>query len=127
MDTIIVVDDDQVFCGLLKTVLEFEAYQVIVESNPAVVLDVVRQTGPALVLMDFHSDRGDTLDVLRQLRADEDEALKATPLVMTSGMDRSDECLAAGADAFLLKPFRPDELIALVAEVVAQKGRGSDD
>ena len=118
MDKIVVVDDDQVFCGLLKTVLEFEDYQVIVESNPDVVAPMMRRMDPkpTLVLMDVHSDEGDTLDVLRELKSD--ETLKSIPVVMTSGMDRSAECQNAGASAFLLKPFRPDELIRLVADLV---------
>ena len=122
MSTILVVDDDEIFCGLLKTVLEFEEYQVIVESNPDNVVAVTRQTQPLLVLMDVHSEQGDTLDVLRELKAD--ETLGRVPVVMTSGMDRSDECIKAGASAFLLKPFRPDELIALIADVITQSNVG---
>jgi CheY-like chemotaxis protein len=118
MKTIVVVDDDEVFCGLLKTVLEFEQYQVVVEPNPDNVVPTVRQVQPILVLMDVHSEQGDTLGVLRTLKAD--ETLKTVPVVMASGMDRSGECLKAGADAFLLKPFRPGELIALVADMVAK-------
>lgn len=118
MNTIIVVDDDQIFCGLLKTVLEFEDYEVVIESEPDKVVATVRQVQPMLVLMDVHSEHGDTLGILRELKAD--EALKAIPVVMASGMDRSDECLKAGASAFLLKPFRPGELIALVAKIVAK-------
>ena len=112
MNTIIVVDDDQIFCGLLKTVLEFEDYQVIVEPEEA----KVREVRPTLVLMDVHSEGGDTLGILRAIKTD--ESLKTVPIVMTSGMDRSVECLDAGANAFLLKPFRPDELIALVADIL---------
>jgi CheY-like chemotaxis protein len=117
MDKIIVVDDDEVFCGLLKTVLEFENYEVTVEPNPSNVAAMIQQVQPVLVLMDVHSDQGDTLGVLRTLKAD--EATKKVPVVMASGMDRSDECMKAGASAFLLKPFRPDELVALVAKIVA--------
>jgi FixJ family two-component response regulator len=40
--------------------------------------------------------------------------------VMASGMDRSDDCMKAGANDFILKPFRPDELISLVAKATAQ-------
>ena len=123
MNTIIVVDDDQIFCGLLKTVLEFENYEVIVESNPDNVVAIVVQEQPILVLMDVHSDRGDTLGVLRELQ--EGEATKAIPVVMASGMDRSYECIKAGASAFLLKPFRPDELITMVAEVIAKESAGA--
>jgi DNA-binding response OmpR family regulator len=120
MNTLIVVDDDVTFSRLLTTVFEFEGYQVIVEPNPGNVVPTVRQVKPTLVLMDVHAEHGDTLGVLRELRAD--EVSKTVPVVMTSGMDRSAECLNAGADAFILKPFRPDELITLVADVVAKSG-----
>ncbi len=118
MSKIIVVDDDEIFCGLLKTVLEFENYDVTVEANPYNVLALVRQEQPLLVLMDVHSDQGDTLGVLKELKTD--ETTKAIPVVMASGMDRSPECMKAGASDFLLKPFRPDELISLVARIIAQ-------
>ena len=117
MNTVIVVDDDEVFSGLLKTVLEFEEYEVVVVPWPDDILPMVRQLGPALVLMDVHTGRGDTLGVLRELRAD--EALRDVVVVMTSGMDRSAECLAAGADDFILKPFSPSELLAKIADLIA--------
>jgi CheY-like chemotaxis protein len=117
MHTIVVVDDDQVFSRLLKTVLEFEGYQVVIVPWPDEVLSTVCQVMPVLVLMDVHTGRGDTLGVLRELRAD--ETLNSLLVVMTSGMDRSAECLAAGADAFVLKPFSPSELLAKVADLIA--------
>jgi DNA-binding response OmpR family regulator len=122
MNTIVVVDDDQVFSGLLRTVLELEGYQVVIVPWPSDVMPAVRRVMPVLVLMDVHTGRGDTLGVLRELRAD--ETLNGVLVVMTSGMDRSAECLAAGADAFVLKPFSPSELLAKVADLIA--GRGAD-
>jgi DNA-binding response OmpR family regulator len=118
MNTVVVVDDDQVFSGLLKTVLELEGYQVIVVPWPDDVVPAVRQVMPVLVLMDVHTGRGDTLGVLRELQAD--EALKDVLVVMTSGMDRSAECLAAGADDFVLKPFSPSELLTKIADLIAK-------
>ena len=118
MKTLVVVDDDEVFSGLIKTVFEFEGYEVVLVPCPDDMVPKMREVKPVLLLMDVHSQGGDTLGVLRQLRAD--ESLKAIPVVMTSGMDRSDECLAAGANAFILKPFRPDELIRMVADLVTQ-------
>ena len=116
MSTIVVVDDDPTFCGLLKTVFELEGYQVVLVPRPDDVVPEVRRVKPSLVLMDVHSGHGDTLGVLRELQAD--ETLKMVPLVMTSGMDRSAECMAAGADVFILKPFRPSKLMAVVAELI---------
>jgi DNA-binding response OmpR family regulator len=123
MSTVVVVDDDQVFCGLLKTVFEFEGYQVVVVAWPDDVVSTVRQVRPALVLMDVHTGRGDTLGVLRELRAD--EALSRVSVVMTSGMDRSAECLAAGAHDFILKPFSPSELLTKVGDLVGSQSAGA--
>ena len=116
MNTVLVVDDDQVFSRLLRTILELEGYQVAAVICREDVVPAVHQARPSLVLMDVHVSRGDTLGVLRELRAD--ETLKTMPVVMTSGMDRSDECLAAGADAFLLKPFRPSEALTVIAHLI---------
>jgi len=116
VNTIIVVDDDPTFCGLLKTVFEFEGYQVEIVPCPGDVVPAVRRVMPLLVLMDVHSGLEDTFGVLRELRAD--ETLKTVPVVMTSGMDHAAECVAAGAEAFILKPFRPAELLAVVADLV---------
>ncbi len=116
MTTILVVDDDQVFRELLTTIFELEGYQTVVASRPDEVVPTAREVKPALVLMDVHIARGDTLDVLRQIR--QDNALNGVPVVMTSGLDRSGECLAIGADVFLLKPFRPSEVLKAIADLV---------
>jgi DNA-binding response OmpR family regulator len=118
VDTIVVLDDDKTFAGLLKTVFEMEGHQVVVLSWPDDLLPTARDVRPALVLMDVHAGEGDTLDVVRALRSD--EATKAVPIMMTSGMDRRDECLQAGADAFILKPFRPSELLAEVEKLLGE-------
>ncbi len=122
MNTVIVVDDDQVFSGLIKTMFELEGYRVELVPYPDDVVPAVRRMKPALVLMDVHTGSGDTLDILRELRAD--ETLKSVPVVMTSGLEYSAECLAAGAEAFVLKPFRPSELLAVVEDLVG--GRGAE-
>ena len=120
MRTVVVVDDDQVFSGLVKTVLELEGYQVVIVPWPDDVVPTVRRVKPVLVLMDVHAGRGDTLGVLRELQAD--AVMRDVLVVMTSGMDRSDECLAAGADAFVLKPFSPSELLTKVADLITGQG-----
>ena len=122
MNTVIVVDDDQVFSGLLKTVLEFEGYQAVIVPWPDDVLPTARQVNPVLILMDVHTGRGDTLGVLKELRAD--AALKDVLVVMTSGMDRAPECLASGADAFILKPFSPTDLLKKVGDLIAGRDKG---
>jgi CheY-like chemotaxis protein len=46
------------------------------------------------------------------------------PLVMTSAMDCRRECLEAGADQFILKPYLPDELVQEIGSLA--KGLAAD-
>lgn len=115
MDTIIVVDDDETFTRLLKTVLELAGYSPVAVTQPDRIVSMVRQENPALVLMDIHVGDLDTMSVLHQLKGD--HSLESIPVIMTSGMDLSRECLDAGAEAFVLKPFRPSELMTKIREL----------
>ena len=117
MKTIVVVDDDEVFGRLMSTVLNLEGYRPVVVANVEGVVPTVREEGPALILMDFHIHDQDTLGVLRELK--HDEALSDTPVILTSGSDRSAPVLEAGADSFIPKPFRPSELLAEISRLIA--------
>lgn len=117
--TILILDDDKTFTGLLKTVFELEGYQAAVTTRLADLMPVVRQVKPALLVMDVHVGQEDTLGTLRELKSD--EMTKTMPVIMASGMDRSDECLNAGADAFILKPFRPTELLEIAEQFIGEQ------
>lgn len=112
MSTIMVVDDDKTFSTLLKTVFELEGHQAVAVNQQNEVIPTAHRVEPALILMDVHVADGDTLDTLRALRAD--EKLKDVPVVMTSGMDNSAECMSAGANEFIFKPFRPSALLETI-------------
>jgi len=119
MEPIVVVDDDRVFRELLQTILKMEGYRAVMTTSPDDVVRTVREEEPVLVLMDVHIHNQDTLGALRELKSD--EALKDIPVVMTSGMDRAEECLNAGADAFVLKPFRPSEMLTRITNLVRSR------
>lgn len=110
--TILIVDDDRATSTLLQTLFQLEGYASITCPHPESVLSTVKEHKPDLVLMDFHLADVESLDILRALRADAE--LQDLPIVMVSGMDRSFECSQAGASAFVLKPFRPSDLLAVI-------------
>lgn len=118
-NTILVLDDDKTFTGLLKTVFELEGYQAVITTDPAELMPAALKVKPSLLVMDVHTGREDTICLLQELKSD--EQTKTMPVIMTSGMDRSDECLCAGANAFILKPFRPSELLEIVEALIAKQ------
>lgn len=108
---VMIVDDDRTTVKLLQTLLELDGYDVSVAPRGGDVIPLAEQVRPDLFLMDYHLTDIDGVEVIRDLRAHTDFA--ATPIVMTSGLNVEREALAAGASAFLIKPFEPDQLPVL--------------
>jgi CheY-like chemotaxis protein len=108
MAKIHLVDNDATTVSLLKILLELDGHAVSTCSRPADVVRSVIEEAPDLVLMDVFLTGADGLDLLRQIRTMPEFA--GLPIVMTSGMELSEECARSGANAFLLKPYTPEHL-----------------
>lgn len=119
MPKVLLVEDDPTMLSLLRTLMSMEGFETgSFDGEPYADLpDKVRRELPDVVLMDVNLHGADGLALLRSLRQDKDFAL--TPVVMSSGMDLEIECLAEGANAFILKPYMPDELINAIRKQLA--------
>ena len=117
---VMVVDDDRTMVTLLRTLLELDGYQVVQPKNAASVLESIAAERPDLVLMDVFLKAHDGIDLVRGLRKLPE--LAQTPVVMTSGMDVSEQSLAAGANSFMLKPYDPDVLLQTIRSQLGQIG-----
>jgi CheY-like chemotaxis protein len=113
MPKILLADDDYTMVALLKTLLGMEGYQVVtLLDKTGDILDNIRKEKPDVLLMDIFLGDRNGLDVVRQIR--ETEGLKGLKIAMVSGIDKREECLAAGANAFLLKPYMPEKLFEIL-------------
>jgi two-component system, chemotaxis family, chemotaxis protein CheY len=112
-----IVDDDRTMNSLLKTLLELDGFAVVLAPRGDVVLSTALSEKPDAILMDVHIAEVDGVQLLRQLRQNSD--LKSIPVVMSSGMDVEDQAKEAGATAFILKPYPPDQLSALLKKVLS--------
>ncbi len=112
MTKLMLLEDDTSMRSLLKTLLEMEGYQVFsnerVDEN--VLLEEMRQAQPDVLIMDIRLGQTNGLELLKQIR--QEPQFQSLPVLMTSGQDVAFESMRAGATAFLLKPFMPDELLA---------------
>jgi len=79
-------------------------------------LQAMRLEQPEAVLLDVHLRQFNGFELLHLIRQDED--LKDTRVIMSSGMDFSTRCLDEGADGFLLKPYMPEDLIDEIRKVM---------
>jgi CheY-like chemotaxis protein len=110
---ILLADDDFTMVALLKTLLGMEGYQVAtLLDKTGSILENIRREKPDVLLIDIYLGDSNGMQVVQQIRkAPEFKDLK---IVMVSGIDKTEECLAAGANAFLLKPYMPEELFTLL-------------
>ncbi len=119
MQSVMVVEDDSTMRALVKTLLDMEGYQArTFEGQSAEELRRdLASAPPDLLIMDVHLHTLDGLDILHTLR--QDGAYPGLQVIMTSGFDAKDRCLQAGANAFLMKPFMPDDLIRTITSLLA--------
>ncbi len=117
--TILVCDDEAVLRALVRATLEGDGYSIVEARDAGEALDRARGIRPDLILLDQMMPGRTGLVALAELRADPE--LAGIPVVMlTARAQVADREAAenAGATRFLTKPFSPDELAVIVAELV---------
>ena len=112
---VLVVDDDDMIRRLVRTVLEAADLEVVEASNGDKALQMVATAHPAVVVLDIMMPGINGVEVCRQV-----DHSKVKVIILTARDDPilEDECRAAGADAFLTKPFLPDALMRLIDQLV---------
>lgn len=119
MTKVLLAEDDVTMLALLETLLKMEGFDVAkLRPGEMDVVSAIRRERPDVVLLDVHLQKQNGLDVMSAVRLDPE--LKDMRVVMTSGMNVAGECIEKGADAFLLKPYMPDDLIAVLKRAVRQ-------
>jgi two-component system response regulator MtrA len=109
---VLVVDDDTALAEMLGIVLRGEGIEPFFVFDGDKALAAFRETKPDLVLLDLMLPGTDGIDVCRQIRAE-----SGVPIVMlTAKSDTVDVVvgLESGADDYVVKPFKPKELVARV-------------
>ena len=109
---VLVVDDDAALSEMLGIVLRGEGFEPVFCSDGAEALNAFRESKPDLVLLDLMLPGRDGIDVCRAIRAE-----SGTPIVMlTAKSDTIDVVvgLESGADDYVVKPFKPKELVARI-------------
>ena len=109
---VLVVDDDPALAEMLGIVLRSEGFEPSFVAEGDRALAAFRDFKPDVVLLDVMLPGTDGIDVCRQIRAE-----SGTPIVMlTARSDTIDVVLGleSGADDYVVKPFKPKELVARV-------------
>jgi DNA-binding response OmpR family regulator len=115
---ILVVDDEPPLRELVIVTLG-DGYACDEVSDGTAALERLRETKYDLVMLDVMMPGSSGIDVLREMRSD--DTLRDIPVVVMSAWQSSqdiDAALEAGANGFLAKPFRIEELGSKVKDVI---------
>jgi CheY-like chemotaxis protein len=109
LPVVVLVDDDRASLDLLSAYLDGSGTRVLRARDGVEALEQIRKVAPVAVVLDIKLPRLDGWEVLAELKADPTTA--AIPVVIASVVDDRPRGLAEGADEYLLKPIRRDELV----------------
>jgi len=113
---ILVVDDDEDTCDLIRMTLDHE-YDVLSLTNPLDTPEVLDLFQPDLIILDVMMPRRDGWEVLETLRASEEG--RRTRIIVCSIINDPQLAVALGADAFLHKPVDRARLLNALTQVLA--------
>jgi signal transduction histidine kinase/ActR/RegA family two-component response regulator len=117
LPVVVLVDDDRASLDLLSAYLDGSGTRVLRARDGVEALEQIRKVPPVAVVLDIKLPRLDGWQVLAELKADPETA--AIPVVIASVVDDRPRGLALGADGYLLKPIRRDELVDALRNVGA--------
>jgi two-component system response regulator MtrA len=112
MHKVMLAEDDPTMLSLLRTLLKLEGFETATLAEKEDVLEALHREMPDILLLDVNLPQGNGIEFLQRIR--QDKILANTSVIMSSGMPLEAECLAAGANIFLLKPYMPDTLISAI-------------
>jgi CheY-like chemotaxis protein len=118
---VLVVDDDDVIRQLITVNLELEGFEVVTAVDGQDALDKVKDADVSVVTLDVMMPRVDGWEAAARLRGDPETAhIKVVLLsarAQEADLQRGEKI---GVDAYLTKPFDPDELIDVVRRLAAE-------
>ena len=123
---ILVADDEANILMLLEMELQAEGFKTIGCNDGAKALAQIRESAPALALLDWNMPIITGLDVCRRLR----DTGNRLPVIMVTARDEMDDrvaALEAGADDFISKPFNIREVLARVKALLRRSTAVSPD
>ncbi|MBE9093945.1 MAG: response regulator transcription factor [Microcoleus sp.] len=124
---LLLVDDEPGLREAVQAYLEDSDFSVEVASNARDGWELLQQYNPDLVISDIMMPQVDGYQFLKQVR--EDPRYKALPVVFLTAKGMTGDRIQgyqAGCDAYLSKPFDPDELVAIVTNLLARRAAAKE-
>lgn len=125
MPKVLVADDDEMLCELVRFKLEGVGHEVEIVADGVAAINAVRSNRPDILILDNMMPVMSGPEVLHELKAD--PATADVPVIVLTARKAQEDVVTAlrsGAADYLTKPFMPDELVARISGVLATSSNG---
>lgn len=123
MAHILVAEDERDIRELINFTLVFAGHKVTQAANGAEALELAPQVKPDLIMMDVRMPKMTGYEACRQMKLIPE--IKDVPVIFLSAKGQDEEVqtgIEAGAVAYILKPFAPEELTRQIGDILKQNG-----
>jgi DNA-binding response OmpR family regulator len=121
---ILIVEDDQFMKAILQKFLS-TTYEIVIKSDGIEALAFMQSGNiPDIIISDLNTPKLSGLELIEQIKLS--DFFNSVPIIILSGDDISKkrvECLDAGADDFIVKPFNPAELKSRIKVILRRSGK----
>jgi len=116
-EKILVIDDDPDIGTMIKMILEYKGYSVIVAERAEQASEALKNDGFDLIIMDMLLSGVNGTDLCSEFK--KDSSIAHIPIIMISAHPNAKEiCLQAGADEFIPKPFDMQDILLKIDHLI---------
>lgn len=125
MGNVLIVDDDQNICELLRLYIEKEGYDTRIANDGKAALEVFDEYNPDLIMLDIMLPELDGWQVCREIR----KKSQCPIIMLTAKSEVFDKVLGLelGADDYVVKPFEAKEIVARIKAVLRRSSTNDED
>lgn len=123
MANILIAEDERDIRDLIQFTLMFAGHKITAAANGAEALELAPKVKPDLIMMDVRMPKMTGYEACREMKKIDE--IKNVPVIFLSAKGQDEERqtgIEAGAVAYILKPFAPDELTRQIADILKANG-----
>ena len=123
MANILIAEDERDIRDLIQFTLMFAGHKITAAANGAEALELAPKVKPDLIMMDVRMPKMTGYEACREMKKIDE--IKDVPVIFLSAKGQDEEKqtgIDAGAIAYILKPFAPDDLTRQIADILKANG-----
>jgi CheY-like chemotaxis protein len=119
-----VADDNETILQIVSDFLEAKKYRVITVRSGSELIERAAELHPSIMLVDIQMPGIGGLETMRRIRSHTDPLVAAAPIIAITALAMSSDrenCLRAGANDYMSKPLKLNELAATIQKLLERK------